>query len=71
MRTAALLASSSSPPPCSPASAPPSLAAHQIAFQLFLFLALVLDGLAIAGQVMVGRLLGAGDGGGRERRRRG
>jgi putative MATE family efflux protein len=39
----------------------PSLAAHQIAFQLFVFLALVLDALAIAGQVMVGRGLGAGD----------
>jgi len=39
----------------------PSLAAHQIAFQLFVFLALVLDALAIAGQVMVGRALGRGD----------
>ena len=39
----------------------PSLGAHQIAFQLFVFLALVLDALAIAGQVMVGRMLGAGD----------
>jgi putative MATE family efflux protein len=39
----------------------PSLAAHQIAFQLFIFLALVLDALAIAGQIMVGRMLGAGD----------
>ena len=38
-----------------------SLAAHQIAFQLFVFLALVLDALAIAGQVMVGGMLGAGD----------
>jgi putative MATE family efflux protein len=38
-----------------------SLAAHQIAFQLFIFLALVLDALAIAGQVMVGRELGAGN----------
>ena len=41
-----------------------SLAAHQIAFQLFVFLALVLDAIAIAGQVMVGRMLGAGDPGG-------
>jgi MATE family, multidrug efflux pump len=40
---------------------PASLAAHQIAFQLFVFLALVLDALAIAAQVLVGRLLGAGD----------
>jgi len=38
-----------------------SLAAHQIAFQLFVFVALVLDALAIAAQVLVGRLLGAGD----------
>jgi putative MATE family efflux protein len=39
----------------------PSLGAHQIAFQLFIFLALVLDALAIAAQVMIGRMLGAGD----------
>jgi len=38
-----------------------SLGAHQIAFQLFGFLALVLDAIAIAGQVIVGRALGAGD----------
>jgi putative MATE family efflux protein len=38
-----------------------SLAAHQIAFQLWVFLALVLDAVAIAGQVLVGRGLGAGD----------
>ena len=38
-----------------------SLAAHQIAFQLFVFLALILDAIAIAGQVIVGRTLGAGD----------
>jgi putative MATE family efflux protein len=38
-----------------------SLGAHQIAFQLFIFLALVLDAVAIAAQVMVGRMLGAGD----------
>jgi putative MATE family efflux protein len=38
-----------------------SLAAHQVAFQLFVFLALVLDSIAIAGQVIVGRSLGAGD----------
>ncbi len=41
---------------------PASLAAHQIAFQLFLFLALVLDAIAIAGQIIVGRALGAGRG---------
>src|SRR6476469_4131797 len=38
-----------------------SLGAHQIAFQLFGFLALVLDAIAIAGQVIVGRALGASD----------
>jgi putative MATE family efflux protein len=38
-----------------------SLGAHQVAFQLWVFLALVLDALAIAAQVMVGRMLGAGD----------
>ncbi len=37
-----------------------SLGAHQIAFQLFVFLALILDAIAIAGQVIVGRTLGAG-----------
>jgi putative MATE family efflux protein len=36
-----------------------SLAAHQVAFQLWTFLALVLDAVAIAGQVIVGRMLGA------------
>jgi MATE family, multidrug efflux pump len=36
------------------------LAAHQIAFQLWSFLALVLDAIAIAAQAMIGRLLGAG-----------
>lgn len=38
-----------------------ALAAHQIAFQLFVFLALVLDAIAIAGQIITGRALGAGD----------
>ena len=36
------------------------LAAYQIGFQLWLFLALVLDAVAIAGQIIVGRELGAG-----------
>jgi putative MATE family efflux protein len=38
-----------------------SLGAHQVAFQLWVFLALILDAIAVAGQVMVGRMLGAGD----------
>jgi putative MATE family efflux protein len=37
------------------------LGAHQIAYQLFIFLSLLLDAVAIAGQVIVGRMLGAGD----------
>jgi putative MATE family efflux protein len=37
-----------------------SIAAHQVAFQLWVFLALVLDAVAIAGQIIVGRELGAG-----------
>jgi putative MATE family efflux protein len=38
-----------------------SLGAHQIAMNLFTFMALVLDAIAIAAQVLVGRGLGAGD----------
>ena len=38
-----------------------ALGAHQIAIQLWYFLALLLDSVAIAGQVIVGRMLGAGD----------
>ena len=37
-----------------------ALGAHQVAFQLWIFLALVLDAVAIAGQIIVGRELGAG-----------
>ena len=37
-----------------------TVAGHQIAFQLWTFLTFSLDALAIAGQAMVGRLLGAG-----------
>jgi putative MATE family efflux protein len=37
------------------------IAAHQIAFQLWIFIALVLDAIAIAGMVIVGRMLGADD----------
>jgi len=38
-----------------------SLAAHQIAFGIFALGALLLDAIAIAAQVLVGRALGAGD----------
>jgi len=42
-------------------SGTPSLGAHQVAFQLWIFLALILDAIAIAGQVIVARTLGGGD----------
>jgi putative MATE family efflux protein len=61
VRTAALLGSFTVASAVLARIGEPSLAAHQIAFQLFVFLALALDALAIAGQVMVGRALGAGD----------
>jgi len=38
-----------------------ALGAHQVAYQLWTFLALTVDAIAIAGQAMIGRLLGAGD----------
>ena len=38
-----------------------ALAAHQVAWQIWMGLALLLDSLAIAGQALVGRLLGAND----------
>lgn len=38
-----------------------SLAAHQVAFTLWTFLALALDAIAIAGQALTGRYLGAAD----------
>jgi putative MATE family efflux protein len=41
-----------------------AVAAHQIAYQLWYFLALSLDAIAIAGQAIVGRYLGADDTGG-------
>jgi putative MATE family efflux protein len=41
---------------------PVEVAAHQIAFEIWNVLALGLDAIAIAGQAMVGRALGAGDG---------
>ena len=39
----------------------PQIGAHQIGGQMFFFLALVLDAVAIAGQVIVGRMLGGHD----------
>jgi putative MATE family efflux protein len=43
---------------------PAQVGAHQIAFELWTTLALALDAIAIAGQAIVGRLLGAADAGG-------
>ena len=37
------------------------LAAHEVVYQLMFFLALILDAVAIAGQAMIGRFLGAGE----------
>ena len=37
------------------------LAAHEVIYQLMFFLALVLDAVAIAGQAMIGRFLGANE----------
>lgn len=39
-----------------------AVAAHQVVWQLWVFLALAVDALAIAAQAMMGRLMGAGDG---------
>jgi MATE family, multidrug efflux pump len=39
----------------------PAVAAHQVAFTIWSFLAFSLDAIAIAGQAITGRLLGAGD----------
>ncbi|HEY5985668.1 MAG TPA: MATE family efflux transporter [Streptosporangiaceae bacterium] len=38
-----------------------AIAAHQLAFRLWILLALALDAIAIAGQAITGRYLGAGD----------
>ncbi len=61
VRTAALMASFLVAASVLARSGDAPLGAHQIAFQLYVFLALVLDAIAIAGQVIVGRMLGAGD----------
>jgi len=39
----------------------PAIAAHQIAFRIWTLLALALDAIAIAGQAITGKYLGAGD----------
>ena len=59
VRTAALLAVLSLATAVAARVSPATLGAHQIAFQLFVFLALVVDALAVAGQAIVGTDLGA------------
>jgi MATE family, multidrug efflux pump len=61
VRTAALYASFLAAASICARMGDAQLGAHQIGSQLFFFLALVLDAVAIAGQVIVGRTLGAGD----------
>ena len=61
VRTASLLAVFLATTNLAARSSDDAVAAHQIAFQVFLFLALSLDALAIAGQAMIGRHLGAVD----------
>ena len=61
VRSAALLAAFTTASAVLARVGAPSLGAHQIAFQIFIFLALVLDAVAIAAQVLVGRALGADD----------
>ena len=61
MRTAALYASFLVAASVCARMGDAELGAHQIASQLFFLLALTLDSVAIAGQVIVGRMLGSGD----------
>ena len=62
VRTAALRASLLVATAVAARLGPVDLAAHQVAFEVWSFLALGLDAIAIAGQALVGRALGAGDG---------
>ena len=61
VRTGSLLAALAGATAVASRQGTANLGAHQIAFQLWIFLALVLDALAIAGQAMIGRFLGASD----------
>jgi len=60
LRTAALMSSFVLAGAVATRSSDAAIGAHQIASELYIFLALVLDSLAIAGQIIVGRELGAG-----------
>ena len=61
VRTATLLATFTSATAIAARLGDAQVAAHQIAWQLWWFLALCLDAIAIAGQAIVGRALGAAD----------
>ena len=61
VRTAALLSAFTLATAIAARLGPVPVAAHQVAMQLWFTLALGLDAVAIAGQAMIGRLLGAGD----------
>lgn len=60
VRTAALLATLAAATSVAARVGPVALAGHQIALQVHTFLSLVLDALAIPGQILVGTLLGGG-----------
>ncbi len=62
VRTASLLAALLATTAIAARISDTALGAHQIAFQIWSLLALALDAIAIAGQALVGRYLGAEDG---------
>jgi len=64
VRTASLLAVFTTTTAIASRIGDDEVAAHQVAWQIWLFLALALDAVAIAGQAIVGRTLGAADVGG-------
>jgi putative MATE family efflux protein len=61
VRTASLLATLLAATAIASRIGDTDVAAHQVAFQILLFLALALDAIAIAGQAMIGKFLGAED----------
>ena len=61
VRTAALLFAFTTTTAIASRISDTSIAAHQVAFQIWYFLALALDAIAIAGQSLVGRCLGGDD----------
>ncbi len=61
VRTAALVGSFSAATAVAARVGTVAVAAHQVAFQVWFFLALVVDALAIAGQARVGVHIGSGD----------